>query len=1087
MEIPVPRWQEWVLYSQKGTDRNDPKKVTQFGRAGVAGDSTGLYRSNLRNTPIPGITSIRVSNKGDLGTLRRATLAIKCYHEADLHELEMMYMVPGVSILLEWGWYSEVKSQQPIFLGDLEDNGRLNNITKIQEELLKKTLDIDSLLVQHNHEGSLETSAGLYDGLIGVVTKFNWSNASDGSYDIQIDIIAPNSLTLGVPTETYKLGGNIIDPEDGKSTPVTDVDVIYYKINTKSSRIEGDASKQAVQQNENISRNAVSTIDEFSDSLMFEEASMLSLETSALKNSFGFVEFYEEDGELKAKIVQDDPEQALSEVEHEEPVYEYTEESWLFGTSTTMEVTAEFAANNEDAVKTDRTVKDGTRDLVIKDKDGKEIYAGNYLSGVVKNDLSNLIEQAIAAHSRELSAKVDQQQESEIEFASQIEYATQDDVNYLSWKRVIFEQGYDQKSVPIMTCDEGIGTTIPRAREISFMAENNEMGISAYSETYVSWRFIEEYIINELFMPRMEDNTLAIKFMSMHPIPVVPEEDQEVTEEDVLYESVKIINNPWIRSLDPRVCILPGQEYDASLITRLPGSDPTFEMKNHFYVDTSATEGYLRNILININIVREAAEDSESVNDFAMEILSQVSEACGNPWSFKVITNTALQQVMIIDENHKGNHKGYKEAADQRSNVAYRFSGIGTNNICKDVKIQTKLPSEIQTMAYYAASGAGSSTGADLNMFKLYGAGLRDRMKPNFQANETTAKEKEAKEKNERDNTYKRYWELVKKTRTDTLHGLEKSKAYKQGTKIATNFAKIFILDASDNNPSYGPPIPIDISLTLNGISGIYMGNAIMLDTVDDGGMLPSRYKNIVALQTTAVDQDVSADGWTTNISTLMRPMKTLEAVEVKLREPAMSIPNYVTKVETVDDKENALPVVEEFAQHLTHTGVPYVHGTPQPSQEFYKIRGSQSNGLFATQNDDEEYFAALIFPSWIALTREAKSAGIKLQVNDSWRSFEKQDYLYQGRQDYKARGETPPVFHPADQAGWSKHQSGIGIDVNSYPEDHYKWMVNHAHRFGFRRNVQGEAWHWVYQPNEGIYSKVPKDHESWRGQEAIV
>ena len=27
-----------------------------------------------------------------------------------------------------------------------------------------------------------------------------------------------------------------------------------------------------------------------------------------------------------------------------------------------------------------------------------------------------------------------------------------------------------------------------------------------------------------------------------------------------MYESVKIINNKWVRSLDPKVCILPGQE-----------------------------------------------------------------------------------------------------------------------------------------------------------------------------------------------------------------------------------------------------------------------------------------------------------------------------------------------------------------------------------------------------------------------------------------------------------------------------------------------------------------------------------------------
>jgi len=580
--------------------------------------------------------------------------------------------------------------------------------------------------------------------------------------------------------------------------------------------------------------------------------------------------------------------------------------------------------------------------------------------------------------------------------------------------------------------------------------------------------------------------------MSMHPIPVTPVEDQEVTEDDVTYESVKIINNKWIRSLDPRVCILPGQETHISTPEAepepLPGSEPLQDIHNKFNVDGNYYEGYIRNILVNINVVREAAEDAISVNDFAMEILSQVSEACGSPWSFKVITNTALQQVMIIDENHKGDYKGFNDALDQGDTV-YKFSGIGTDNICKDVKIQTKLPSELQALAYYASSGAAASTGTDLNMFKLYGVGLRDRLKPNFKAGSTNAATKEAKEKNERDNTYNRYWELVKKTRTEVTFGLDKSKAYREGTKIANNFIKLFISDASNNNPAYGPPIPIDISLTLNGISGIYMGNAIMLKTVDDGGMLPNRYKDIVALQATSVDQDISTSGWVTRISTLMRPTNVLAPVEIKIPEPVEAIANEVTVTATEDQKEQAAPVVDEFAQYLNHTGIPYVNGVPGSEQQYYKIKGSQSNGLFNTldNNDAEEFFAEILFRPFIAMCREAKSAGVTLLVTDSFRSFEKQAYLYQGRKDYEARGKTPPKFSPANQAGWSKHQRGIGIDVNSKVPKEQKWMVNYAHKFGFKRTVPGEAWHWVYMPDQAIYGHVPKDHVSWDNEEAIV
>ena len=595
-------------------------------------------------------------------------------------------------------------------------------------------------------------------------------------------------------------------------------------------------------------------------------------------------------------------------------------------------------------------------------------------------------------------------------------------------------------------------------------------------------------------MPRLEDDTLAIKFMSMHPHPVVSNSSADITEDDVKYESVKIINNKLIRSLDPRVCILPGQETTIAAEEAeprpLPGSDPLVDIHNKFNTDESYTEGYVRNILVNINVVREAAKDAKSVNDFAMEILSQVSEACGHPWAFKVITNTALQQVMIIDENHKGDYKGFKEAADQ-GDTAYRFSGIGTNNICKDVKIQTKLPSEIQTFAYYAASGAGSSTGADINMFKLYGAGLRDRLKPNFKANTDSNARKEAKEQNEIANTWERYVELVQRTRTEIIAGLDKSKAYREGSRTAAEFVKTFIFDSSDYNPSYGPPIPIDISLTLNGISGIYMGNAIMLDTVDEGGMLPSRYKNIVALQATAVDQSISADSWTTSISTLMRPIGSLNPPNVVTRPPRPMPPEAVTVAPSPDVLEQIKPKLVGFKQYLNHTGIPYTNMVPQPEQRFYKLKGSQSNGLFKTQGDGEEYFSELIFPAFVAMAAEASKARVQLIVNDGWRSFEKQEYLYNGRKEYVARGETGEVFHPAARPGNSKHQTGISIDIDTNDNKQYKWLVNHAWKFGFKRNVAGEPWHWTYLPNQQIYGEgrgfTPIGHETWRDFEVIL
>ena len=1065
----VPRWQKYVLYSQQGTDLG-PGLVSQFGRVGLDSNDTGLYRGDLRNTPIPGITSINVSNKGDLGTIRRATLAIKCYHEKDLEDLEMMYMVPGSSILLEWGWYSSNKSVLPIYLGDLQDGGKYSTIDTIQEQIIKKTLDVEDLLSEYNIDETSETSAGLYDGLLGVVTKFNWTNAADGSYDIQIDIIAPNSLALGIPTNTYRLGANIVEEGaqevDGAPalTPINDVELIYYTINTKSARIESDTAKQAIQSN--VRDAVVPVLNEYTDDptvqqILASPNGKLVLDYSDQASSLGFIEFYVENDKLKGRVVSSDSGQVVQEVDYSSTV---------------------------------QGVSGAEKGVIISSKDGEQIfsnvsfYVNEFFYKTPQEYLSEIIQSAFTEQADQLTSKIDVEEDASIQIGDSIQFTLNGDRNLLTWSEVSFPLYNSKNNVPIMTCKPGIGTIISRENEKSFFNESyNEMGISVYGETYVSWRFIEEYIINELFMPRAENGKLATKFLSMFP-----QRKTQDTEEDApaVYESVKIVNSKWIRSLDPTICIIPGQELtvvsDGETPEPLLGSEPLSSIENVFNVDDTFSEGYLRNILVNINVVRDASNNSTSVNDFALEVLSQVSEACGNPWSFKVITNTALQQVMVVDENYGGDYKGYKQSADQGDNSVYKFSGIGINNICRDVKIQTKLPNEVQALAYYAMSGGSSTTSQDINMFKLYGVGLEDRLKPVF-TSENWITAQADREEVELANTWQRYQDLVKRTRLEVSIGVGETKGYREAINLAGKFVSAFIHDSSEKNPSYSPPIPIDISLTLNGISGIYMGNAIMLQTIDEGGMLPNRYRDIVALQATSVDQSISSDGWTTSIATLMRPIQTLAAPKVINRAAVeQAPPESVTTALTLIQLEKVQPVLDSMQQYLTHTGVPYINGSPSAPQKYYKIRGSQSSGLFTTQDDGEEYFPQKIFSSFIAMAQQASSAGVNLQVNDVWRSYEKQEYLYNGYKDY-VNGVSTEVFYPADKPGESSHQSGDSIDISTRNSDHYKWMVNNAHKYGFRREVKGERWHWTYAPNQLIYGKIAQNDNSWDGEGAVL
>ena len=276
----APHWRNWILYSAKaaqihGTNNYNPKIPYSDGYshniAGYKGEtyqSTGqfqsvtgpLYRENLGDTysdtgagagvaatPPPGITNLNVSNKGDMGTIRRCSIDIKAYALADVEAIEMMYMVPGLSVLVEWGWFHPDFNVDPIDVETITDGQENRNTQLINETILKKTFDVDDLLNLDDPSDARNNDpqgarAGIYDGLLGVITKFSWNSAGDGTYDCRVDLIAPGSLSTGIKCESYSLGGKTkIDSESedgaGQEVSVNDIRIICSLIKKNTIRL----------------------------------------------------------------------------------------------------------------------------------------------------------------------------------------------------------------------------------------------------------------------------------------------------------------------------------------------------------------------------------------------------------------------------------------------------------------------------------------------------------------------------------------------------------------------------------------------------------------------------------------------------------------------------------------------------------------------------------------------------------------------------------------------------------------------------------------------------------------------------------
>ncbi len=96
---------------------------------------------------------------------------------------------------------------------------------------------------------------------------------------------------------------------------------------------------------------------------------------------------------------------------------------------------------------------------------------------------------------------------------------------------------------------------------------------------------------------------------------------------------------------------------------------------------------------------------------------------------------------------------------------------------------------------------------------------------------------------------------------------------------------------------------------------------------------------------------------------------------------------------------------------------------------------------------------------AFLAMQDAADQDGVYLQAWSGFRSNERQAELYKA---WKAG-----VGNPAAKPGYSNHQSGRAIDINllGVPKATYAWLLKNAARYGFRRTVASEPWHWEYSP----------------------
>jgi hypothetical protein len=95
---------------------------------------------------------------------------------------------------------------------------------------------------------------------------------------------------------------------------------------------------------------------------------------------------------------------------------------------------------------------------------------------------------------------------------------------------------------------------------------------------------------------------------------------------------------------------------------------------------------------------------------------------------------------------------------------------------------------------------------------------------------------------------------------------------------------------------------------------------------------------------------------------------------------------------------------------------------------------------------------------AYMVMAKAAQKDGVHIHIVSGFRTMAEQKYLYHCYTSCSCNG-----CNLAAKPGYSNHQSGHALDLNTSAPGVYHWLENHGAHFGFKRTVPSEAWHWEW------------------------
>jgi len=1018
--------------------------------------------------PMPGITSVDVKSLTAYGSLREVTVNFVAWDIRQLEDLELLYMRPGYTVLIEWGWAPYIDNNKQ--LKNLVDN---YDIIRPANGLPTKEQIFKDLFAR-----STDTYSGNYDAMYGYVKNYSWSARPDGGYDCQTSIISigevleslkvnyspfnninaigskgliasrieevnvsimtelsqsySQNVLAGLFYEMYQIGMQTMPgtKDEGKNFEIKDNingSTSYYYLFKKTININGG-------QNPSKSNNKIGASDEqiyitleslcnlFNNYVIFRESKSKTayIQCSVLEREYD-----------KSSPVTPDP---------------FTGDGYLLSLAHPLQISVDptvcviknplwaqgFKVDPSTIVPAEATGSNITRysNANYTDLFNKLIeYGANTATSA---DETKIIEAVVAATGRNTN-----------EF------------------KELQRQYLQVKSLAQLST-----TTLPSGSEFKGLRRS-------FLEYVKKKNFNNFYDLLDDSLDTPELNLLLI--------------GQDAVPNDKLP-----LYNERLNALELKPSEATNIELDnlkKDLVTAQSNTSKALSYLNniskpYFYNNDYNTElGIIGNIYVNLNFLYRLAIDSNlasqdkkekndiNLYDFLKRVLVEISSTTGNINNFDLHIDPTTSIIRIIDVNYVDN-----KSREEVFNNLFQFELQNTKSVVRNYKLESQIFPDQSTIVSIGAQVGGGALATDSNTMLSFNRGLTDRIipkkeDPTIDPNLALVESVKAQLANiisVLKSLYDFFGELKYNKIFDADFDADKANSYRNSLKDLINYFKNLTKSDIKNKAI----IPTKLSLEIDGIGGLVIGHLFkipdeILPKGYRGGALGSRLGYTI----TGIGHSIRNNDWVTNIDSQI----------IILDEPFGDKINFS---DIIKINEEGIAVTSGNVSNIKAAAsggvTKLICGNVRKNGDVEDLLVNIRKDLYArhyssvNQSDGKRI---RLQPNAMAylekLLSDAFNAGIYIKVNSAYRTY--QDQVRIKNSDSKLPCATP---------GTSNHGFGLAVDLadkngqrinpDKTPKE-WKWIQENKSKYYFNNLDDNKESHHYNFTNPGITCPKPK------------